>query len=299
MVAPTLKNKDRKGKTEMHYITYNSVDDILKNAETMPSFNDDLFKYYWRKLEDGDGFHSSTEAVLKKCRGSHEKQMEISSQIIGEIKSDVFMKKRFTFVNRQMVGQRVDIPRYLSGDIRCWFACKKIRRTNRAVRVYASIGGNSGRGNKELAVNGVLASAVVEYLESNSVNVELWSVIAISEIFKKGNNPKDLTDLNLVHLLKIKDSCEYIDLGYINYLCGDNFFFRNIIFKSFYQYGNSVFPSGYVMNCSGLGRKAEFSRKALPPCSEEDKENSIIIPSFYKISDAKRWFSDFVKNINN
>lgn len=287
----------------MHYIVYNSLDDVLKNAETPPEkWNSPRCSYMWKEITKpsvigGNSFYGSTEEVLAEVRKPHPKDSQIAFNTALNISSDVFMKKRFSFVNKQLNGCRVDIPRYLAGDPRCFFNVRKIRRENRAVRVYASIGGNCGRSSGELAVCGSLACAVVEYLESNGVNVELWAVTAINDLFDRGGNQKDSTDRDSVHLIKLKDSTSYIDLGLVSFVCGYSKFFRNIVFKSYYKYADGIVGSGYHLD-NRLGHVVQFHRKMLPPGSD-DKENSIIIPQCYNISDAKRWFSDFCQKPNN
>ena len=117
---------------------------------------------------------------------------------------------------------------------------------------------------------------------------------AMNEIFSVGSNSKDATDCDAVPLVKLKDSTSYIDLGLVSFICGYDKFFRNIVFKSCYKYGDSIFNMGYRLD-SHLGRVVQFNNDMLPPGSD-DKENSIIIPQFYSIDGAKRWFNEFVNN---
>ena len=285
----------------MHYIVYNNLEDLLKNAENAPEkWNYYLYEPHWSSITNpispgGIKFYgTSTKDVIREVLKSHPRDAKISLNSMLNISSDVFMKKRFSFVNKQLNGCRVDVPRYLAGDPRCFFNVRKVRRENRAVRVYASIGGNCGRSTNELAVCGSLACGVTEYLESNGVNVELWAVTAINDMFSVGGNSKDATDCDAVHLVKLKDSTSYIDLGLVSFICGYDKFFRNIVFKSYYKYGDSVYNMGYRLD-SHLGRVVQFNKDMLPPDSD-DKENSIIIPQFYSIDGAKRWFNEFVNN---
>lgn len=284
----------------MNYIVYNSLEDVLKNAETPPEkWYCSHYGYRWKEMTKPTDsstrhFNGSTEEVVGEVRKTHPKDAKITTGMAARISSDVFMKKRFSFVNKQIHGCRVDIPRYLSGDPRCFFSAKKIRRENRAVRVYAGIGGNCGRSADEMAVCGSLACAVTEYLESNGINVELWAVTAIEEMFSCGGNNNDETDRDTIHLIKLKDSTSYIDLGLVSFVCGYAKFFRNVVFKSYYKYGNSLVNSGYMLS-GGLGHVVQFTKEMLPPGCD-DKENSIIIPQFYNIESAKRWFDKFVNN---
>lgn len=286
----------------MHYIVYNSLEDVLKNAETPPEeWHCQWCKYRWDRITDPkDSYrlkmYGRTKEVVGEVRKAHPKDAKIATNMTSDISSDVFMKKQFSFVNKQIHGCRVDIPRYLSGDPRCFFSAKKIRRENRAVRVYASIGGNWSRSASELAVCGSLACAVTEWLESNGVNVELWAVTAIDGMFDCGGNSNDKTDLDVVHLIKLKDSTSYIDLGLVSFVCGYSRFFRNIVFKSYYKYGNSLANSGYNLD-DALGHVVQFTKDMLPPGCD-DKENSIIIPQMYNIESAKDWFSRFVNDNN-
>ena len=128
---------------------------MLVEAENAPDWEAAIKKYpnksgyinidmkeKWDSWTNGTDFNGKTSKVIEECRGEHEYEARIMSDISSDMMSDDFMKKRFTFRNKQLVGQRVEIPRYLSGDQRYWFATKKIKKIVQAVRVYAPIGGS-------------------------------------------------------------------------------------------------------------------------------------------------------------
>lgn len=283
----------------MNYIVYNSIEDILKMAEgDGKHLESDRAKRGWMVLSNGSNYHFSgkTSEVCEGARSEHSYEANLINEKMSSVMSDDFMKKRFTFQNKQMVGQRVDIPRYLSGDLRCWFATKKIRRVNHAVRVYASIGGNAHRGSSELAINGALACSVVDAIESEGVNVELWGVTRINHFFsdfpdKEYQNDRDCADV--VHLIKLKDSCEYCDLGRIGWVIGNDKFFRNIIFKSLFNYADSKYVSNHMWTVAGgMGHACDFKKNMIIPDGEYTKENTIVIPNVYSASEARDWFNN-------
>ena len=207
--------------------------------------------------------------------------------------SDDFMKKRFTFRNKQLVGQRVDIPRYLSGDQRCWFATKKIKKIAQAVRVYSPIGGSILVSKKEMQVCGALTCSVVEKLESEGINVELWAAYSIRDFFNERVNPVDDDGMKVCGLIKIKDSSEYSDLGMISYVTGNNHFYRNIVFKSRIKFAYDVFmQTGIQSKCRGNYMSSNFIEEYILPDGEYTKENTIVIPRIYHMDSAIQWFND-------
>ena len=290
----------------MNYLIHNSVEQMLVEAENAPDWEAARKKYpndsgyinhdmkrSWDRLTNGTDFHGKTSKVIEKCRGEHEYEARIMSDISSDIMSDDFMKKRFTFRNKQLVGQRVDIPRYLSGDQRCWFATKKIKKIAQAVRVYAPIGGVGNVSEKEMQVCGALTCSVVEKLESEGINVELWAAYSIGDFFHERVNPNDYDGCKVCGLIKIKDSNEYSDLGMISYVTGNNHFYRNIVFKSRIKFAYDVFmQTGIHSNCSGCYRSSNFLEEYILPDGEYTKENTIVIPRIYHMDEAKQWLKD-------
>lgn len=290
----------------MNYLIHNSVEQMLVEAENAPDWKaarnkypnesryiDKNMKRSWDSWTKGTAFTGETGKVIEECRGEHEYESRIMSDISSDMVSDDFMKKRLTFRNKQLVGQRVDIPRYLSGDQRCWFAIKKIKKIAQAVRVYAPIGGSACVSKKKMQVCGALTCSVVEKLESEGINVELWAAYSIEDFFHKRVNPNDDDGCKVCGLIKIKDSSEYSDLGVISYVTGNDKFYRNIVFKSRVKFAYDVFmQTGIKSNCKGNYYSSDFLKKYILPDGEYTKENTIIIPRIYHMDSAIQWFNN-------
>ena len=290
----------------MNYLIHNSVEQMLVEAENAPDWEAAIKKYpnkdvyinlimkrscdSWTK---GTDFNGKTSKVIEECRGEHEYEARIMSDKSHSMMSDDFMKKRFTFRNKQLVGQRVDIPRYLSGDQRCWFATKKIKKIAQAVRVYAPIGGQGNVSKEKMQVCGALTCSVVEKLESEGINVELWAAYSIRDFFHKRVNPNDNDGCNVCGLIKIKDSSEYSDLGMISYVTGNDKFYRNIVFKSRVKFAYDVFmQTGIESSCEGGYYSSNFLEEYILPDGEYTKENTIVIPRIYHMDEAIQWFNN-------
>lgn len=290
----------------MNYLIHNSVEQMLVEAENAPDWEAARKKYpnkswyinidmenNWDSWTKGTAFTGNTNKVISECRGEHEYEARIMSDISSDMMSDYFMKKRFTFRNKMLVGQRVDIPRYLSGDQRCWFATKKIKKIAQAVRVYAPIGGVGNVSEKEMQVCGALTCSVVEKLESNGINVELWAAYSIRDFFNERVNPNDDDGCKVCGLIKIKDSSEYSDLGMISYITGNDKFYRNIVFKSRVKFAYDVFmQTGIESKCDGRYHSSNFLEEHILPDGEYTKENTIVIPRIYNMDVAKQWLNN-------
>ena len=290
----------------MNYLIHNSVEQMLVEAENAPDWEAARKKYpnrsryinhdmkgSWDSWTKGTDFSGETGKVIDECRGEHEYEARIMSDKSHSMMSDDFMKKRFTFRDKQLVGQRVDIPRYLSGDQRCWFATKKIKRIAQAVRVYAPIGGLGNVSKEEMEVCGALTCSVVEKLESEGINVELWAAYRIRDFFLQRINPVDDDGRSVCGLIKIKDSSEYSDLGMISYVTGNDHFYRNIVFKSRVKFAYDVFmQTGIQSKCRGNYISSNFLEEYILPDGEYTKENTIVIPRIYKMNEAIQWLNN-------
>ena len=290
----------------MNYLIHNSVEKMLVETENAPDWEaakkkypnkgryiNLIMKYSWDSWTKGTTLTGNTRKVIEECRGKHEYEARIISDKSHSMMSDDFMKKRFTLRNKQLVGQRVDIPRYLSGDQRCWFSAKKIKRITQAVRVYAPIGGSSVVSEKEMQVCGALTCSVVEKLESEGINVELWAAYSIRDFFHKRVNPFDDDGIKVCGLIKIKDSSEYSDLGMISYITGNDKFYRNIVFKSRIKFAYDVFmQTGIESNCDASYHSSDFLEEYILPDGEYTKKNTIVIPRIYHMDKAIQWFKD-------
>ena len=290
----------------MNYIIHNSVEKMLVEAKKAPNWEAARKKYpnesgyinsnmkiKWDSWTKGNSFNGKTCKVIDECRAEHEYEARIMSDKSHSMMSDDFMKKRFTFRNKQLVGQRVDIPRYLSGDQRCWFATKRMKKIAQAVRVYAPIGGLGNVSKEEMQVCGALTCSVVEKLESEGINVELWAAYSIVDFFHERVNPLDNDGMKVCGLIKIKDSSEYSDLGMISYVTGNDKFYRNIVFKSRIKFAYDVFiQTGIKSNCGGNYHSYNFLEEYILPDGEYTKENTIVIPRIYHMDSAIQWFNN-------
>ena len=169
----------------------------------------------------------------------------------------------------------------------------KIKKIAQAVRVYAPIGGLVNVSKEEMQVCGALTCSVVEKLESEGINVELWAAYSIGDFFRKRVNPLDNDGCKVCGLIKIKDSSEYSDLGMISYVTGNDKFYRNIVFKSRVKFAYDVFmQTGIKSNCSGNYRSSNFLEEYILPDGEYTKENTIVIPRIYNMDSAIQWFNN-------
>ena len=290
----------------MNYLIHNSVEKMLVEAENTPDWEAARKKYpnervyinhdmkrVWDYWTNGNDFNGKTGKVINECRAEHEYEARIMSDKSHSMMSDDFMKKRFTFRNKQLVGQRVDIQRYLSGDQRCWFATKKIKKIAQAVRVYAPIGGLGNVSKEEMQVSGALTCSVVEKLESEGINVELWAAYSIPDFFHQRVNTNDDDGYKVCGLIKIKDSSEYSDLGMISYVTGNDHFYRNIVFKSSVKFAYNVFmQTGIKSNCRRNYNSSNFLEEYILPDGEYTKENTIVIPRIYHLDNVFHFLND-------
>lgn len=290
----------------MLYSIWPNVEALVKQATEKPCFSN-LIKQYcliaedeWNEVENGGTFFGGgTKNVVKTYYGPHEYEAKIISNIESQIVGENFFKKKFVFRSRQIQGQRVDIPRYLNGDQRYWFSVKKVPMPNRAIRVFAPMGGTAGVSSKEMSICGALTCAVCEALETCGINVELWAsccskgVLSVNTIasptnvrlFNSSTRPNDICQL-----VKIKDSSSYCDYGMINYITGNSGFYRNIIFKDRICAVAKVASSTEV-HYNGVGCSYNFSEENIPK-DDEYSEADIIIPRIYEIDRAKTWMEE-------
>ena len=307
----------------MYYSVFASVQDAVNQAHNTPNWgqlnrqypnNDweiDQMRDEWQSIVLGGSFHGGgLKAVTKKFEGDHSYEAAITANIESQFESDNFYKKKFRFHNRQIQGQRVDIPRYLNNDPRYWFSVKKIPMPNRAVRVFAPMGGLCNVSSRQMQVCGALTCAICEALEANGIAVELWASCCCHNVFSTRvgatkeqldaiRSDSDWTDI--CHLIKLKDSSQYCDYGMINYVTGDSGFYRQIVFLDRVYAGAKRFASG--VRYAGCGSSYSFEKKLIPPDEDHDAETDIVVPRIYDIDDAKAWLetnlNKAVCNVNN
>lgn len=239
-----------------------------------------------------------TKGVVEDYEGPHEYEAKITDGIEKQIASDEFFERKFSFVNRQTCGQRVDIPRFLAGDQRCWFATRKRRRKRLAVRVFAPIGGTSEVSSEMMAVCGALTCAVVEMLEAEGIAVELWAACCSEDVFCKidYNQTVGRRDLDICQMVKLKDSSEYTDYGMVNYVTGNSQFYRNIMFKDRVKAGVNAAMCDGKFTYSGVGGSYDIAKKFLPTDESYDAKNDIIINRKYSIDAARKYIELMFKD---
>lgn len=294
----------------MNYSVYASVNDAVVAIQNKPDFEGFVkdhpecyniimnnCEHTWNVITYGDSFYGGgTEKVVKDFMGEHSYEAKLTASIESQLETETFYKKRFRFHNRQIVGNRVDIPRYLNGDQRYWFAIKKIKLPNKAIRVFAPMGGLWNISERQMQVCGAVTCAVVEALETQGISVELWASCCCRGVFGNRNDAtaEELKTLradpdwkNICHLIKLKDSSQYCDYGMINYVTGNSGFYRNVIFKDRILTGMRGMSRGLCYISSGAS--CDFERSLIPPDEDYDPKNDIIIPRIYELDKAKSW----------
>ena len=268
--------------------------------------NVDYMKSSWISYnEDWNG--GTFENVEKKFHGDHSYESKLLCHVEQELKSSDFFKKRFVFQDRLTCGQRVNVGRYLAGDARCWSSVRRKTTKNFAVRVFAPMGGLGQVTAKQFRVCGALTCAVVEAIEQNGICTEVWASceckgclnkcngVASNDFYGEGGLAyKDPTWADICTLVKIKDSSEYTDYGVLNYVTGDNGFYRNIVFKSRVLCGVNTMSRGASFNFMGASRN--FDRGNIPSDETFDSSTDVVLPRIYDIDEAKNWLAnDFTK----
>lgn len=249
----------------------------------------------WNMFTRGDSFYGreGTDGVAKNFYKEHSYESKITSSISKNIITNDFYQMKFTFCPRQTVGSIVDVQRYLSGDPRCWYSMKRKRVKRMSLRVFAPIGGTYEITRKDMEVCGALTCSVVEILESNGIGVELWTACVASNVCSPSRNERD-SDC-VCTMIKIKDVDQYCDYGMVNYITGDSYFYRNIVFKD-----RILACSSRGRHYRGVGRSYDFSRDLIPHDEEYDSALDIVVPRKYSIDSAKQWISEeFISKCNS
>lgn len=282
----------------MTYSVYPSVAALVEavKVESPPEpkgWRNKLYLTKWNRMSRGTIFTGKTSKVISEVFSPHPYEASLVSSIEEEILSDDFFKKKFAFCNRQTVGQRVDIPRYLNGDQRCWFATRRQKRIQNAVRVFAPMGGRSNITKDQMAVCGALSCAICEILESNGIAVELWASCCATEVFECGREcPEEDKCEDICQLVKVKDSNEYMDYGFINFVTGNHHFYRNLVFKDRILAGIASYNSGVNKMFYSVGTSYNMSKELIPPDEDHDTNLDIVVPRIYEIEEAKRYLKE-------
>lgn len=289
----------------MQYSVYSSPEELVKACNTEPDLQHTLFAQSdWNEITEGEEFYGgSTKHMIKEFYKEHSYEAKLTANIESQFDTEKFYKKKFRFQTRQTVGCRVDIPRLLNNDPRYWFSVKKIVTENRAVRVFAPMGGLGEVSENQMRVCGATTCAVVEALEANNIAVELWASCCSSGVFNIESNyhgVRDGTQEHICQLIKLKDSSQYSDLGMINFVTGHHGFYRNFVFKDRILTAHKLLGSG--IKYRGVGSSYNFPRDYIPEDEDHDSSKDIVIPRIYNLDDAKKWAEEklpiIIDNIN-
>lgn len=258
------------------------VKDPITGEYKMPQFiTEDKAISDWRYFTNYSSFSGSTETVAKEFYGDHSYESKITASIERNILTNEYFQSKFQFHSRQRTGQMVDIPRYLAGDPRHWFSMRRTNVKRMSIRVFAPMGGVHDVTKKDMEVCGALTCASVEVLESNGIGVELWAS-CVSERCRYGSKNADICTL-----IKLKDVGQYTDYGMINYITGNSWFYRNIVFKD--RIISACRNGGQYRN---VGGSVNFRRDLIPQEDGYDIDLDVVIPRIYNINVAKSWIEN-------
>jgi hypothetical protein len=82
----------------------------------------------------------------------------------------------------------------------------------------------------------------------------------------------------------------------IEYITGDSYFYRNIVFKDRYLSAMTRADDGLYLR--GDGRSYNFKKEALQDDEDFISDFDIVVPRIYNIEAAKKWLeNDFLNNV--
>lgn len=268
---------------------FSSVDELIDYQAGLKSGKSEATNRIITETINGTAFNGKNEEVINRIK-SHDLKEEarLNANATGEIPASLFQSVRWEWQRKLEEGDEVCVSRYLDGQDCYWTGVRRRRRPQKVMRVYVTVGGNCFRSKEELAVAGAVATTVTELLESNGVATELWGVSGSHKIDTRSK-------VDLVVQFRIKGSQDYCDYGAINFLTGNNHFFRNIIFRTFCKYveDNSTATVSY-----GLGTALAITQQVLG-LDEREFEEAVVIPPLFTVDEAVIWLKEFVSTLKD
>ena len=233
--------------------------------------------------EDG-GFNGNWKKVCKKFADAEfEDEASLTSETIDEISTVDFNEIKWKFQQRLTEGDGVDVERYIAGQERCWYGCRRLPRSRQAIRIYINFGGNCFRSSKELSISGAMGVTFAEIMESMGIAAEIWAVHYSVGMDADGND--------YVEMIRLKQQNEYCDFGLVNFMLGNDGVFRNGIFRANCYHamknGNDV--------SWGLGQSRSANLDILG-LTEEEKQSSIVVPQVYSKEAAVKWLEEVLSD---
>ena len=269
----------------MTYCVYPTIDDLVNDVTEKPEGieNNLQARSTWDDTEEGDGgnfYGYGIKKVIDDIGNPNPKYAKLMYNTASVISTNEFLREKWKVRQRSCTGHRVDIPRFLSGDQRCWFSMVKSRSEAPAVRVFAPMGGICDITRTQMNVCGALSCAISEILEANGVLVEMWAACTSIGVMKTMGADNDMSTF-----IKIKSTDEYINYPLISYITGDSFFYRTTVFRSRIKAASRMNMSLF----RNVGGSTSLRKEYIPEDPDYDPDLDIVVPRIYGIDHAKSY----------
>ena len=275
-------------KSNWYLNVYSSVNGLVSHAslgmggkrkfaleDNMKLFNTDC-------LDRNSVWHGYMPNVIKELNGEHSDEVARFRQNISQFVTFGGEKMGWEFVKHMEEGDIVDVDRVVSGDERCFNSFRRKTCVKPVVRIVINCGHSHRRSKNEISWTGFSAMNIAENIESMGYPVEIYMSSTVRNI-------SGMNDISTV--VCIKSSEEYINIGLIGYLTGNDQFYRNIIFADrIITMDEDGKATDYSLGASTCLYRDDL--KLIFP--DVDEQNLVNVPLIHSMEQAK----DFVDGIN-
>ncbi len=225
--------------------------------------------------------------VIEQSRKPHKPPKRIGSQQpIGEVADARLFGNRWEYRLRLEEGDDADVEAALAGEERAWSSSRKRMRQTRSVRLLVQFGGDSRRTKKELEAVGRNIVDIASGLEGAGFAVVITAYA--KSVAHDGEGYGYLTSIDL------KSMSEYADYGAINYVCGDNYLLRTLVFAQWIDTSNEIGRTPL----SNLGSPMPLTVEELRDTFGLEGGEVFMVPAFYSDEQAARWKRETLEKLN-
>lgn len=271
--------------------TYQTFSDFVELCTQLPK--DGFLISDTRETDSFFGDAGSFDEMIERCydgynaRGIAESRKEISNLVSVESSKDTL----------KHMGDALDVPTYLSGDMRCFWAEDGEHSAPKRIHITYSANCLGGVGSENFYNHGGAIAVICDALDSIGAQTKITCTFVNDRVLSG----------SAVQVIEVKDYNESIDIPRIGVTTHPSFF-RRIGFRYFESLGEHLGKSwgtGVGSSLTGQRRKEIISEDEFADWLRIDEDEIVVdLPAanlgvFNDTESTAKWVSDAIDYINN
>ena len=283
------------GESVISYV-FDEYEDFKNYLKNYPKSLETNTKSRRREAESFTNYQTYQQTAQMQETGDSETAQQLKARYIElkhELKPQTVEKEEFYFSDENTLGL-IDVGTYMTGEPECFLSStiEEQGQKKKVAKIIVNVGCSGGRSSDEYLERGAVIMNVIEHLENNGVDSELWVC--------DGTTGSKKTEAMV--MIKLKSAGQLLDIDKLAFVLGNVAFYRCLFFHFIETYILSMRVALGGGVGGGYGTPYELDELAIDVFKIYDAEKDVYMPfNFDRVlgSNKEKWIKEVLAKFIN